>query len=58
MSPKSSKRSQSPAGNSKVPEIEVTVEEGMEEIPLNILLTFFCSILLMFSSVLLSFHSP
>ncbi|XP_063198674.1 general transcription factor II-I isoform X2 [Chroicocephalus ridibundus] len=28
MSPKSSKRSQSPAGNSKVPEIEVTVEEG------------------------------
>ncbi|KFR01306.1 General transcription factor II-I, partial [Nipponia nippon] len=28
MSPKSSKRSRSPAGNSKVPEIEVTVEEG------------------------------
>uniref|UniRef100_A0A8C3JHC7 General transcription factor II-I n=1 Tax=Calidris pygmaea TaxID=425635 RepID=A0A8C3JHC7_9CHAR len=28
MSPKSSKRSQSPAGNSNVPEIEVTVEEG------------------------------
>ncbi|KAM7088306.1 general transcription factor II-I isoform 1-T4 [Ciconia maguari] len=27
-SPKSSKRSRSPAGNSKVPEIEVTVEEG------------------------------
>ncbi|XP_035756390.1 general transcription factor II-I isoform X7 [Egretta garzetta] len=28
MSPKSSKRSRSPAGNSQVPEIEVTVEEG------------------------------
>ncbi|KAM9272770.1 general transcription factor II-I isoform 2-T4 [Morus bassanus] len=28
MSPKSSKRSRSPGGNSKVPEIEVTVEEG------------------------------
>ncbi|NXG31052.1 GTF2I factor, partial [Dromaius novaehollandiae] len=28
MSPKSSKRSRSPASNSKVPEIEVTVEEG------------------------------
>uniref|UniRef100_A0A8C8EF42 General transcription factor II-I n=1 Tax=Otus sunia TaxID=257818 RepID=A0A8C8EF42_9STRI len=28
MSPKSSKRSRSPSGNSKVPEIEVTVEEG------------------------------
>ncbi|KFW92299.1 General transcription factor II-I, partial [Phalacrocorax carbo] len=28
MSPKSSKRSRSPAGNSKVPELEVTVEEG------------------------------
>ncbi|KFQ01466.1 General transcription factor II-I, partial [Leptosomus discolor] len=28
MSPKSSKRSRSPAGDSKVPEIEVTVEEG------------------------------
>ncbi|XP_042647272.1 general transcription factor II-I isoform X4 [Tyto alba] len=28
MSPKSSKRSRSPAGNSKIPEIEVTVEEG------------------------------
>ncbi|NWX05130.1 GTF2I factor, partial [Caloenas nicobarica] len=28
MSPKRSKRSRSPAGNSKVPEIEVTVEEG------------------------------
>ncbi|KFV48054.1 General transcription factor II-I, partial [Gavia stellata] len=28
MSPKSSKRSRSPAGNSTVPEIEVTVEEG------------------------------
>ncbi|XP_074779252.1 general transcription factor II-I isoform X4 [Athene noctua] len=28
MSPKSSKRSRSPAGNSEVPEIEVTVEEG------------------------------
>ncbi|XP_037231011.1 general transcription factor II-I isoform X1 [Falco biarmicus] len=28
MSPKSSKRSRSPAGNSKVPEIEVTVDEG------------------------------
>lgn len=43
MSPKSSKRSRSPAGNSKVPEIEVTVEEGMEEISLNILLMLFYS---------------
>ncbi|KAM9177354.1 general transcription factor II-I isoform 6-T7 [Mergus octosetaceus] len=31
MSPKSSKRSQSPASNSKVPEIEVTVDEGLNK---------------------------
>lgn len=43
MSPKSSKRPRSPADNSNVPEIEVTVEEGMEEIPLNSLLMLFCS---------------
>ncbi|NXS50121.1 GTF2I factor, partial [Balaeniceps rex] len=36
--------------NSKVPEIEVTVEEGMEEISLNTLLIFFSSILLKFSA--------
>lgn len=42
MSPKRSKRSRSPAGNSKVPEIEVTVEEGIEGISLSILLMF-CS---------------
>ncbi|XP_040388980.1 general transcription factor II-I isoform X18 [Cygnus olor] len=31
MSPKSSKRSRSPASNSKVPEIEVTVDEGLNK---------------------------
>ncbi|NXY45575.1 GTF2I factor, partial [Ceuthmochares aereus] len=33
LSPRSSKRSQSPAGNSSVPEIEVTVEEGPNKPP-------------------------
>ncbi|XP_019366939.1 PREDICTED: general transcription factor II-I isoform X4 [Gavialis gangeticus] len=33
MSPKSSKRARSPASNSKVPEIEVTVEEGPNKPP-------------------------
>lgn len=48
MRPKRTTRSQSLAGNPKVAEIEVTVEEGMEEIPFDVLLMF-CFILLMFS---------
>lgn len=50
MSPKSLKRSRSPASNSKVPEIEVTVDEGMEEI-LNTLLIFFYSSNVLFYSM-------
>lgn len=54
MSPKSSKRSRSPASNSKVPEIEVTVDEGMEEI-LNTLLIFFYSSNVLFYSSMFSY---
>ncbi|NXL88334.1 GTF2I factor, partial [Alectura lathami] len=57
ISPKSSKRSRSPASSVTVPEIEVTVEAGMEEIAQNAFLVFFCSILLMFYFVILSFQA-